>query len=74
MDKQKRFERDYSAGKVSKNLWDYIPAKYTKYVADAFADHDGYYVFLTTGKGIRAYTIADLIHGMRAAIEAFCNL
>ena len=65
MTKQERFERDLKTGKVSRDLWQYIPAKYTEYIVDAFVDFDGYFAFLTNGETVHAYTIADLIKGIK---------
>ena len=69
MTKQERFERDLNRGNVSKDLWRYIPAKYTEYIADAFTDYDGYYIFLTNGEKVHAYTISGLIKGIRESAK-----
>lgn len=68
----------FRQGRISSDLWKYIPRRVLPGVADAFADSDGYWIFLDHESGgwvaydgdedcglIHEYTISDL----RAAIK-----
>ena len=69
-EKEERYSRQYAAGKVSTNLWKYIPYKYWNGIYSAYTDADGYWITLdsthTAYDGgedcgiIHEYTIADL--------------
>ena len=69
-EKEQAFEDAFRAGRVTKNIWRYIPAWITCHVAAAYVDSDGYWRFLEDeltaydGGGdcsvIHCYTIADL--------------
>lgn len=72
-DKQERYEQRWNAGQIDSDIWKYIPGKYNEAVTDAFADSDGYWVWLDNEPGgwraydggedcgiIHEYTVADL--------------
>ena len=76
--KVERYEDRYRSGRVDTNIWKYIPDKCREGVTNAFADSDGYWVWLDFEEGgwvaydggsdcgiIHEYTIQD----MRAAIK-----
>lgn len=77
-EKVERYERAYHSGKVCKNLWQYIPQKVRSGVTNAFADSDGYWIWLDCEKGnwtaydhtpdcgiIHEYTITDIKKAVR---------
>ena len=72
-EKEYQYEAAYRAGRTAKNLWKYIPAKYREAVTNAFADSDGYWIWLDHEDGgwvaydggedcgmIHEYTINDI--------------
>ena len=69
-EKEERYSRQYAAGKVSTNLWKYIPYKHWRGIFNAYSDADGYWITLdstyTAYDGgedcgiIHEYTIADI--------------
>ena len=72
-DKQNQYERSFQTGKTATNVWKYIPAKFRETVTNAFADSDGYWIWLDQEEGgwvaydgaedcgmIHEYTVADL--------------
>jgi len=77
-DKEQRYYDAFDAGKVSKDIWKYIPKKYYPAVTNAFADSDGYWVWLDNENGgwraydgdedcgmIHEYTIEDLKNAIK---------
>lgn len=82
-DKIEQYERAYRAGKVSGNLWQYIPKRAMPGVTECFADTDGYWIYLDFYERgwtaydhgsdcgvIHEYTIADI----RKAVKTIDNL
>lgn len=78
MTKEDRYIDRYTNGQVSTNIWKYIPYKVSEGVTNAFADSDGYWVWLDYENGgwvaydggedcgiIHEFTVADL----KAAIK-----
>ena len=64
-EKESAYAERYASGKIATNLWKFIPAKLDEAVYDAFADADGYWIYLNSEAGWRAYDHADdcgLIH------------
>lgn len=69
-EKEEEYERRWASGRVPQDIWKYVPDKYADAVTDAFADSEGYWIWL--GKdyfaydggadcgSIHEYTVADL--------------
>lgn len=73
MDKEDRYIERYKNGQVCTNIWQYIPYKVMEGVTNAFADSDGYWIWLDYEEGgwvaydggedcgiIHEFTMADL--------------
>ena len=71
--KEERYDDMYRQGRISTNLWQYIPDKYREAVTNAIADSEGYWIWLDHEDGgwvaydggddcgmIHEYTIKDL--------------
>ena len=71
--KEQTYEDAYRAGRTAKNVWKYIPEKLSGAVTNAFADSEGYWIWLDCEEGgwraydhgsdcgtIHEYTIKDL--------------
>lgn len=76
--KEEAYDEMYRRGRISTNLWKYIPAKVLPGVIGAYSDSDGYWIYLDREINgwvaydgdsdcgvIHEYTIADL----RSAIK-----
>lgn len=75
---ESEYQRRYLSGLIPRDIWKYIPKKYAGAVKNAFADTDGYWVWLDNEEGgwraydggedcgiIHEYTLNDL----KAAIK-----
>ena len=71
--KEDNYERRWASGRISYDIWKYIPERVMEGVTNAFADSDGYWVWLDHEEGgwvaydgaedcgmIHEYTITDL--------------
>lgn len=81
--KEERYENAYRAGRIAEDIWKYIPAKCSEGVTNAFADSDGYWVWLDHEVGgwvaydggedcgiIHEYTIKDLREAIKTIRRA----
>lgn len=72
-DKEYEYERLYSSGRTARDIYKYIPEKVREGVTNAFADTDGYWIWLDHEEGgwvaydggedcgiIHEYNITDL--------------
>lgn len=74
-EKETEYESRWRSGRIPTNIWKYIPGKHRTGVMNAFADSEGYWIWLNDG--YRAYDHAEdcgIIHeytieDLRAAIK-----
>jgi len=69
-EKEPAYDKAYRAGKVSRDIYKYIPRKLSEAIDDCVIDPDGYWVYLNPGwsaydhdvdcRIIHEYSIADL--------------
>ena len=69
-EKEYLYEKRYRNGKVSTNIWKYIPDRLDDAVDSAYVDGDGYWIYLNDGYTaydggeacgiIHTYTVSDL--------------
>ena len=79
-DKVSVYEDKWNAGTVAKDIWKYIPVGKQAFVVDAFADSDGYWIWLDAEHvaydgaedcgTIHEYTIADLREAIKTIRQA----
>lgn len=69
-EKEDEYEQRWASGRIPTDIWKYVPQKLWSAVTDAFADSDGYWIWLADDYfaydggadcgTIHEYTVADL--------------